>query len=136
MLVGALSSSRRALRDPIRNRAALKEIGKGSTGRLRDVDERSEGSRREERIARTKHEPAAAGGVFTEPPDERRLADAGLSADEHDSPRAGRRLGECCMKGRERVVAFEEFPDGGERTCDGAHGVIVLSTPAMQLPRR
>jgi hypothetical protein len=72
-------------RDLVRPRSRPCELLQLAARVLGDVEERPEGTRCEERVARAPKEPDALRTELAEASDERSLADAGLSPDEQDA---------------------------------------------------
>src|SRR5439155_18479349 len=80
-----------------------------------DVEERAQGSRRVQAVARAPEQAHAVGALGAEPLNERRLADSGLAGNEHEPTGAGANVGQGLLeRGLERS-ALEKFLFG----CDG-----------------
>ena len=88
---------------------------------LGDIEKRPQGTRREERVARSPEHARRVALVVDEPPYERRLTDARFAADEDDAPGLGAGGG----KLREEFLALEHF----------GHALI-LRCQAVQFKRR
>ena len=75
------------------------------------------GTRREKRVAAAPQDTRRPAGRFTEPPQQRRLPDAGLAADEHEAPaRTTPHRPQALLERRELTAAFQQL-------ARGAHGV-------------
>ena len=66
-------------------RLASNEFPELAAGELRDVEQRSERPRREQRVTRSPEDSRRARLLVTKAPQERGLADTGLPADEHEA---------------------------------------------------
>jgi len=85
-----------------RARSRERELLELASGQRGDVEERRQGSRRNQRIARSGHQLHGGGQRGREPADERCLADAGLSGHESQPP------------ARPRGHRLELFREGGQ----------------------
>jgi transposase-like protein len=72
------------LRPLVRHRATLDDQPELAAGSLGDVEQRPERARGEERVASAPEDPRRSAALFAEPPDQRRLADACLAANQQD----------------------------------------------------
>ena len=118
------------LSDPIGDRAPVDHVEERATGGMRDIQERAEGSRREEWVTCALKDARAPRDVFAEATKQRRLSDPRLSADEHDSPSPA--FEPLRMPG-ESLRACPRARGGAsprERRVDDAHGEIVVSRSA------
>ena len=73
----------------VRSRAARGDLGEVATCVFGHVEQRTQGARREQRVARAPQDPRRSPVLVGEPPGERRLARAGLAGDEHEPPLRG-----------------------------------------------
>ncbi len=79
-----------------------------ATGLSRDVEQRSEGARSKETVARSPR-PTRVRDVALELLHQRRFADAGLSGDEHQPALASPRLTRVLEKRRQRGLPFQQL---------------------------
>jgi hypothetical protein len=88
---------------------------------VRDVHERAERARGEERVARAPQDPART-RAFAERPHQRRLADPGLAGDEHQPPApVGADRSQLLVECRQRGGALEELHAAGRRRVGHRH---------------
>src|SRR6185436_11539760 len=116
----------------------LDDLGQVPSRGVRDVHERPERARREQRVADAPLDVRATGALVAEPPQERCLADTRLTADEHQAPARARpdrvqgvaEHGQLALALEQLAVALEL---GRHRDATGP----VLSTvmPAPSMPR-
>ena len=71
-------------RDLVGLRSAVDERLHLAPARLRDLDQRPERTRREQRVAGTPKDPSRAPALVAEAPQERRLPNPGFPRDEHE----------------------------------------------------
>jgi hypothetical protein len=94
-------------RNLVRPRAGLHELLKGSPGAFGDVQQRSERTRSEQRVTSAPEKPHLA-VLVAEGAQELGLADASLSADQHDAPSRAASDGLEELAERRQVVAALE----------------------------
>ena len=103
-------------RDLVRPRPRGDDLRQFATGRLGDVEERAERTRREQRVAGPPQHSRHAGALIAEAMKKRRLADPGLPSDE-DNPSPRRAPHRCQALGEHR-----ELPPTLEQVARGAEG--------------
>jgi hypothetical protein len=100
--------------DLIRHRPLFDERREFAVERLGDLQERPQRARREERLARAAGNRRRARAPLTELPDQRGLADPGLTSEQDDVPHAGGlHRGEALGERRQLVGTLEQAALGG-----------------------
>ena len=118
-----------------RPRAAVERAGELAACELRDVEQRSERTRREERVAASPQDTGRAAGRFTEPPQQRRLPDARLAADEHEAPaRTTPHRPQALLEHRELAAAFQQLARSvhGFRRRSVSHEAPIVAPPPQR----
>ena len=118
--------------DLVRNRIALQELAQLGAGLVCDVDDGSERSRREQRIARTFEDPGEAVDARAERTHEGGLSDAGLTRDEHEPSGSCSRLRECALQRGERFLSLEQGDDGIAHVGGRGHLGILVHRPVLR----
>ena len=88
--------------------AGFDDILESAARRRRDVEQRTEGSRRVEGIARAPENPRLVTALIAEMADERGLADAGLAGDQCETTATGDDVREALVELRDEGCSFEE----------------------------
>ena len=112
------------VRKAVRVRTAANEVVERSADRPRDVDERSQRPRHEERVARSREHRRALRHLRAETPQESALADARLACDEHETSGPCAYLGEATLEHGKLVLPLEQV-----RLRRSSHSWIVIARP-------
>ncbi len=97
------------LEDGFAGALVVQQGGERRAEPCRHVDQRPERARRPHRVTATDEQSPIMGHLVAETPDERRLADPRLAADEHEAACAGHRCPASLTQRGELLRTFEEF---------------------------
>ena len=115
------------VREAVRIRTAANEVVERSADRPREVDERSQRPRHEERIARSREHMRALRHLRAETPHESALADPRLACDEHETSGPCAYLGEGRLEYGELGLPLEQV-----RPHRSGHSWIVIARPTQR----
>jgi hypothetical protein len=109
----------------VRSHLTPNELGERAACLVRDLSQRRERARREERIACPLENSHASSNAVDERSDQRALANTRLASDEHSASAPGCSDCEGFVQRRERLLALEEHLPRGCRRLDRGHVSMV-----------